>query len=97
MATFRAWAMKQGLPLDLTPHEGPRFKQTIAGRHLATFLDDATEGAWRAWAHLSLARIGSEAPAPAERPYSDAGWTSGHGLPSTDSQANPNAGWTSGA
>lgn len=107
---FEAWAKKQGLSLERTPTAGERFKQTLGGLHLATYLQDATEGAWRAWAHVAVQALQGivpgeqdDAPAAADNgvlvgPGADEGWTSGYGLPSASKLSNdPNAGWTSGA
>lgn len=105
---FESWALTQGLSLDLTATEGARFKQTLGGLHLATYLHDATEGAWRAWAHVAAqatnrcvpgehSNAGPRAADP-QPAYSEEGWCSGYGLPSASQNSNdPNAGWTSGA
>lgn len=107
---FEDWAKKQGLSLELAPTAGERFKQTLGGLPLATYLQDSTEGAWRAWAHVAVQALQGivpgecdDAPAAANNgvlvgPGADDGWTSGYGLPIASKISNdPNAGWTSGA
>lgn len=61
-AAFEAWAHRQGLSIELTPTSGERFKQTQGGIPLATYLHDATEGAWRAWAHVAVQALQGKVP-----------------------------------